>query len=412
MIQKFKHFHTSNLMRKLHLILTISLFNSINLFGQWINQPSGTTQSFRSVFFSSTHPNNGWATTANGLVFSTSNAGALWTAQNIGMTGALEAITFVNSNEGWTCGSLDRIYKTSNGGGNWNQLTTPPLNAYYQDMIFLNNQNGWAVGQLGAGGGAIINTIDGGTTWSQQTSGTAYRLNGVYFTSSTNGIAVGNFGTIIQTTNGGNNWSTISTGITQDLESVYFSDALHGWAVGDFGKILGTIDGGLSWNNQTSGTTSMLRSVYFISNLIGWTAGDNGVILSTNDGGITWTPQNSTTTEVIFQILFTSATNGYAVGDAGKILTTNTGGFSAINELTHSNSFMLYPNPATKSFTIKNYSQKETYMQITNPLGEIVRSEKLLGRNEHVIDIEIPSGIYFVRVGEGESNTVMKLVVE
>jgi hypothetical protein len=50
--------------------------------------------------------------------------------------------------------------------------------------------------------GKIISTIDGGNTWTEQTSGTFSYLTSVYFTNKFNGWAVGKEGTILKTITG------------------------------------------------------------------------------------------------------------------------------------------------------------------------------------------------------------------
>jgi len=54
--------------------------------------------------------------------------------------------------------------------------------------------------------GTILRTMNGGSTWVSQSSGTDNRLYGVYFYDANNGITVGNIGTILRTTDGGDNW--------------------------------------------------------------------------------------------------------------------------------------------------------------------------------------------------------------
>ncbi len=76
-------------------------------------------------------------------------------------------------------------------------------------------------------------------------------------------------------------------------------------------------------------------------------------------------------------------------------------------------SVLLFPNPTTNTFTIKNTSSKEkTLLEITNVFGEIVYTEKLFGKNEYIVNLNLSEGIYFVRVSDAESNIVRKLIVE
>jgi hypothetical protein len=73
--------------------------------------------------------------------------------------------------------------------------------------------------------------------------------------------------------------------------------------------------------------------------------------------------------------------------------------------------FLIYPNPANSSFTIKNISAF-SLLRIINPLGEIVYSEKLTGKDEQVIDAHLATGIYFVQVDYGKKRITVKLAVQ
>jgi hypothetical protein len=70
---------------------------------------------------------------------------------------------------------------------------------------------------------------------------------------------------------------------------------------------------------------------------------------------------------------------------------------------------IIYPNPTSNTFTIKNISSNEPLsLQIINLVGEIVYTEKLSGKKEYLVDANFAKGIYFVRV----KDITRKLVVE
>jgi photosystem II stability/assembly factor-like uncharacterized protein len=71
----------------------------------------------------------------------------------------------------------------------------------------------------------------------------------------TTGTAVVGFGTILRTVDGGATWTLQSSGTTNWLFGVSFVDANTGTAVGDFGTILRTMNGGATWTTQRGGTT-------------------------------------------------------------------------------------------------------------------------------------------------------------
>lgn len=100
-------------------------------------------------------------------------------------SGSYYAICMVDNNEGWAAGT--KIIHTEDGVSWFDQgmvLTETLLSVY-----FLNNKIGWTVGS----NGTIFQTSNGGIDWNVEGAelSTAI-LNGVHFTSPTNGYVVGN----------------------------------------------------------------------------------------------------------------------------------------------------------------------------------------------------------------------------
>jgi hypothetical protein len=110
-------------------------------------------------------------------------------------------------------------------------------------------------------------------------------LYSVYFTDTVTGYAVGDSGTILKTVDGGTNWVKQVSGTSSRLKSVFFADANIGYAAGWNGTILATTNGGTDWTSEFSGTSYSLNSVFFTDVLTGYIAGDSGIILKTTNGG-------------------------------------------------------------------------------------------------------------------------------
>lgn len=124
-------------------------------------------------------------------------------------------------------------------------------------------------------------------------------LYAISFNDAMTGTAVGKDGTILRTTDGGSTWSQQNSGTTRILEAVSFSDVNTGTVVGSSGTILRTTDGGSTWNQQNSGVTSnFILGVSFANANTGIAVGSFGLIRITNNGGANWTQQNSGTTTV------------------------------------------------------------------------------------------------------------------
>jgi photosystem II stability/assembly factor-like uncharacterized protein len=162
--------------------------------------------------------------------------------------------------------------------------------ASFDDVHFVDAMIGWVVGRedlSGAASPVILNTTDGGASWTPQTSGTTEGLRSVHFVDAQVGWAVGVKG-CLKTTDGGENWISQTGG---SYESVHFVDAMNGWVVG-FNSIRKTTDGGATWTTKMTGRH--FTDVYFIDAQVGWVTsrGQGGdpsqTILRTTDGGENW----------------------------------------------------------------------------------------------------------------------------
>ena len=82
-------------------------------------------------------------------------------------------------------------------------IQTPNPNSIdYSSVFFVNTDTGYVVG----GNGTILKTINGGSDWTTQLSGTSNWLGSVYFTDGNTGYAAGSQETILKTDDGGTNW--------------------------------------------------------------------------------------------------------------------------------------------------------------------------------------------------------------
>lgn len=162
--------------------------------------------------------------------------------------------------------------------------------------------------------------------WFAQSSGTSNNLNGVYMTSNTAGIVIGQSGTVLRTTNGGANWIAATSGTPVHLFSVYFINGNTGWVVGDVGVILKTTNAGTNWSTQPTGVGYQLRSVSFINTTTGYAAGWYGTFLRTTNGGTNWVLYSTGLTSNLTSVNFSDANYGFAAGQFGKVIRTTNGG--------------------------------------------------------------------------------------
>jgi photosystem II stability/assembly factor-like uncharacterized protein len=179
----------------------------------------------------------------------------------------------------------------------WNSINSPTGNSL-KNLVFTDNLNGWAVGDLGT----VIHTSDGGQTWGIQKTGISNDLFSVTFPDKNHGwaLCIDDYynSIILKTTNGGNYWSNSVFYGNDVLSTILFIDSLNGWAGGYTGSILYTTDGGNNWNNSAIDTLSgiPIYNFLFLNKNYGFSSGGRfdrtGVIWKTTDGGRNWSGQS------------------------------------------------------------------------------------------------------------------------
>ena len=78
------------------------------------------------------------------------------------------------------------------------------------------------------------------------------------------------------------------------------------------------------------------------------------------------------------------------------------------------NSFALFPNPASNSFTLEigNSTVEELEVKIYDQKGALVKSQKFQNRQVSIGTAELSQGIYSVWIKSAESTIVRKLIVQ
>jgi photosystem II stability/assembly factor-like uncharacterized protein len=294
----------------------------------WTSQTlPDTTVALLDVFF--VNSQIGWIVGGGGWIFKTTDGGATWTAQRNGganWTGiALRGVYFVTPEIGWVCGG-NVVLKTINGGTTWTNLTTGTSEIVFYGLNFINENVGWLVGSRGE----TLKTTNGGTTWTPVNTTTAHadvgHFWGISFCDANNGLAVGNSGRVFKTTNGGKNWEQVNSGVSVDLNDVFYISSTTAVAVGGAQNIIRTTNSGDTWALVHEGSGS-LTDVHFPDSNNGWAVGTAGALRRSSNGGGTWTPFSHTpiTPTNYWGVHFISSTTGWIVGDGGLVCRTTNG---------------------------------------------------------------------------------------
>ena len=358
-------------MKKLIFLLVAVLLTTAQLFSQWVQQPSPTTNTLEYIHF--LNNNTGFIAGGNGLIAKTTNGGTNWVAQTTPTTLSIEYIYFFDMNTAIAVSSnyntnYSAILKTTNGGVNWVTKFTNTHIALRQTIQFINPNTGYTAG-WSQDDTALVKTTNGGESWQRVYTGGAAGIDKINFIDANTGYIAG-YGmdgkpSVLKTTNGGLNWTNIYTyySFAGMYMSMCFVNANTGWVVGinpsNQSLIQKTTNGGLNWTDQANQHPSNweLYNILMLNENTGWIIGDAGQIVKTTNGGVNWRAQVNSGSW--WGIDFISPDTGWVVGMGGIILkTVNGGGPVSIQNISSEvpSAYSLsqnYPNPFNPSTKIK-----------------------------------------------------------
>ena len=207
----------------------------------------------KRIFFSDAA--NGWAVGEMGNLFRTgiyfsSDGGHTWSSQSSGemkdwTAGERTIAGFVNLDAAGQPGLVrDNRYEAS--------VLLGDVQCRLTGLQMLDAEQGWAVGD----GGAILQTDNGGLSWSEPISAAEKAMFRQFDFSSVSIAAdkiwiAGNPGTIVFSIDlkSGEIFAH-RTGIRLPIHDIHFVDRQYGWIVGALGTIVATTDGGKTWQSQ------------------------------------------------------------------------------------------------------------------------------------------------------------------
>lgn len=217
----------------------------------------------------------------------------------------------------------------------------PPVafnDAAIHAVQFVDKNEGWAVGD----DGVVWHTIDSGTTWERQKTGTRASLRGVHFITPYTGWAVGrvekpsnggSIGVMLRTSDGGIHWEEMGTNVLPGLNSVRFFDEATGIVCGDGsdafpGGVFSTPDGGKTWRPaEAGGRVPSWRAMDFNTARVGIMGGAWSKLAAVRHGPAMWIADaeiDPLAGRTIHGVKMGDQ-RSYAVGDGGMVLTSTDG---------------------------------------------------------------------------------------
>ena len=288
----------------------------------WTSQLTPNDYLFAVHFISS---EVGWAAggvIGGGVIMKTSDGGATWNVQTDSCE-QIMSIFFVNDSMGWAAANDATqgtyfIYHTSDGGAHWALQQTG--GDYVRAVFFVSATTGWIAGD----NGRIYGTSNGGVSWNLLTNGIVCHFNDIQFINDTLGWAVGSYvdGKCFKTIDGGANWLPQTLPVIDPVTSVDFISNNMGWICGSNGLVLITYDGGATWQQELSSTSNHLNSIHMLNANVGYATGANGTVIkysnpvtvnSKDNSGISIYPNPNTG---IFELKFDEYTSASKLVEA------------------------------------------------------------------------------------------------
>jgi photosystem II stability/assembly factor-like uncharacterized protein len=395
-----------------------------------------TTRFIEDVKFA--NPTIGWAVSTDGKIFHTSDGGLNWAEQHTDEE-ELEKLYVKDINTAMAITYFADYYlQTNNGGETWEKRMLPGA-TFWGEMAFMDDHTGWLVGGT-SGTGIIYITEDGGDTWVIDYTSTV----------SFSGISVPNQGErLIWAAGAGgqiarfsecNATPTISNlqgpSVFCKNDTVEFTVDFDGvdifeWKVPESWNIVGNNSSALIRvaTGSTGGeiTVNAFNSCQDVTDTLRFQASnplDNPSAVISLDENILSSDTEGSTYQWYFngEPIPGASSRTYEVTKTGdyfvEVVYANTcvsGPSNIINVVISSivdlngQSLTLYPNPASNYFQLKGVDQL-SHVTLWNLSGQLIRQ---YNSNLSRYDLShISSGVYMVRVTDGEHSAILKLVVD
>lgn len=148
----------------------------------WISSDDGTTWEARNIDTSDAvtaltcSPDNKlWVGGSYTTILSSDDKGISWNAHTLDEDAMFTSVQFLDESYAVASGEFGMLVVSTDGGETWAAGTSMPNDFYPESALFLDHDNGYAVGL----NGKILKTIDAGASWTYEDSGTDAPLYGI-----------------------------------------------------------------------------------------------------------------------------------------------------------------------------------------------------------------------------------------
>ena len=396
--------------------------------------PNVSTNRFDDVFF--LNDNLGWAANgASASVYKTIDGGENWILQLAEQTPELPGnqyfrnIEFLNENIGFLGTLNNKFLKTIDGGTTWSIVTNlPTIPAAICGIDCVGTSTVYGCGSYFSTIPYIIKSTDSGETWEYiSMEGYAEGLVELLFVDENTGYASGKAatgGTIIKTTDGGVTWAEIyNTGLPGEyvwkLQILASNPNCIFGSVESIpeqpGKLVRTLDNGVTWVSHDTPDTD-IQAVGFLTETHGWMGGHSSPFLETNDGGETWTEIGVGSN--LNRIFIINDNLAYASGTGIYKFSDESLGNASFNEQARTKlKASVAPNPVKDklTITIEFVDNDHVVLELYDVTGKRIKSLQRddiakASKKTYSFDFPYPSGTYFVNIHTNTGRQAVKFI--
>jgi len=236
----------------------------------------------------------------NEQIFDSYDDGLTWSRQSLGYPSGFTRVAFTDSLHGHVCSDDGKLLNTNDGGSTWT-VSLFKQGAQVENVAFPTRDTGYAVqgsfniiNSAYVGGCQLYHTYNGGVKW--DSSQTVLNFDGSDFinfpTKDAGFFGVTFYGSVIGTTDAGKTLTEddfFTMGIDGKALGGDFANAQTGFVACNLGEFVRTNDGGASWDriDLPGGITSRTTHMYDANIAVAFTP--TGYIFRTINNGTTWT---------------------------------------------------------------------------------------------------------------------------
>jgi photosystem II stability/assembly factor-like uncharacterized protein len=217
--------------------------------------------------------------------------------QTLQQDASLADVTFVDNVQGWAVGDRGVIWHTADGGQSW-QLQDSGVTCRLASISFIDSHHGWAAGGAmqpfaQSSRGVLLTTADGGATWAEIEQSALPAITHLRFFDETRGIAAGDGNSlfpsgVFTTRDGGRTWLPLPSDTRGPWLAADFPDLQSGSVAGANGRFAALMRRNVVLSPAAISSSRAYRAVRLAPPTGGWLVGDGGLVMTTSDLGASW----------------------------------------------------------------------------------------------------------------------------